>query len=176
MSPSRRVAAAALALSLIVLPVAPVAAEDQAAPATGPTPVAEALEGDLATTGAALVDRFLAILSEGNESKQADLEGFLAPEFQLLRGDGTRLDRDEYIANPATTMEYRVLDLQVTGSEGVIVATYLLDTTVTIDDVTRTATAPRLSVFHQAGDGEWQLAGHANFIPLEEAAPSPSPS
>ena len=79
-----------------------------------------------------------------------------------------------YIADPASVIDYAVEDLVVTGSDGVIVATYLLSATVTIDDVTRTTTAPRLSVFSRHGD-DWLIAAHANFSPLvPEAEASPA--
>ena len=129
---------------------------------------------DIATRGAALVDRFLAILSEPDEQKRAGLEGFLAPEFQLIRADGTRFTRQAYIDDPASVSGYSIGDIVVTGGDGVLVATYLLSVTSTIDGVTATTTAPRLSAFSRHGD-EWLLAAHANFSPLApdvDASPS----
>ena len=120
---------------------------------------------DIATQGAAFVERFLTILSEPDEQKRSDLEGFLAPEFQLIRADGTRFDREAYLANPSSVTEYSTSDLVATASDDVIVTTYLLSVTVTIDDVTSTTTAPRLTVFSRHGE-EWLLAAHANFSPL----------
>lgn len=162
-TPSRGLLIRSVAVATLLLAVAiPVAAQS-----TAPT-------DDIATQGAALVDRFLTIASEPDEQKRASLEGFLAPEFQLIRADGTRLDREAYIANPSSVTEYSISDLVATASDGVIVTTYLLSVTVTIDDVTSTTTAPRLSVFTQHGE-EWQLSAHANFSPLEpepEASPA----
>jgi hypothetical protein len=86
-----------------------------------------------------------------------------------------RLDRDGYIADPASVDAYAIEDVVVTGADDVIVATYLLSATVTIDEVTRTTTAPRLSTFARHGD-DWLMSAHANFSPLaEDAEASPAP-
>jgi hypothetical protein len=156
----RAMAAAAVLLAVV------------AAPALAQSPSAEPHPD---AQGQALGDRFLTILSLPDAEKREGLEGFLAPEFQLIRADATRLDRDGYIADPASVEEYAVEDLVVTGSDGVIVATYLLSATVTIDEVTRTTTAPRLSAFARHGD-EWLMSAHANFSPLaEDTSASPAP-
>jgi Domain of unknown function (DUF4440) len=157
LAPHRRLVGASRALAATALLVSLAAA-----PAAGQSQVPEA---DMAAQGAQLVDRFLTILSQPDEQKRTDLEGFLAPEFQLIRADATRPTREGYIADPASVVDYAVDDLVVTGSDGVIVATYQLSATATIDDVTRTTTAPRLSVFSRHGD-DWLIAAHANFSPL----------
>jgi hypothetical protein len=168
-----RVAAIGLLLVAFLLAIAgPVAAqESETSPA--PSPVGGSVS-EANAQGAALVERFLTILSRADDEKRLELEAFLSAEFQLLRADGTRLTRDEYVANPASTAEWAVSGLLATEAEGVIVTTYLLDTTVTIDEITRTATAPRLSVFHESDDGEWRMSAHANFMPLEQE-PAASP-
>ena len=168
----RMLAALVLSLPLLGMPTGLAVAQGGSSEAATASP---RTAPDTAAQGAALVERFLTILREEDAAKRSALEAFLAPEFQLLRADGTRLTRDEYLANPSTTLEWQVHDLMVTGSEGVLVASYLLEVTVTIDDVTRTATAPRLSVFHESGgEGEWRLAAHANFMPLDPGL-QPSP-
>jgi len=142
-----------------------------AAPSLGQSP---AVEPDVATQGQALLDRFLTILSLPDEEKRAELEGFLAQEFQLIRADASRFDREAYLADPSSVIDFQVEDLHVTGADGTIVTTYLLSATVTIDEETRTTTAPRLSVFSRHGD-DWLLSAHANFSPLAEERASPAP-
>ncbi|CAN5586198.1 hypothetical protein BH23CHL8_BH23CHL8_29480 [soil metagenome] len=142
------------------------------APAAGQS---SEIDTDLAAQGEQLASRFLTILSEAEEEKRADLEAFLAPEFQLLRSDGDLLTRDAYLESPASVLEFSIERLVVTGSEDLIVTSYLLASTVTIEGVTRTTTAPRLTVFSRHGE-DWLLAAHANFTPLDDApAASPAP-
>jgi hypothetical protein len=162
--PAVRPGLSAVVLALLLSPLAvPVAAQSDGS------------DADVAAQGEQLVDRFLTILSETDDQKRIDLESFLAPELQLLRADGTLLTRDAYVENPASVLGYAIERLVVTGSGDVIVTSYLLSSTVTIDGVTRTTTAPRLTVFTRHG-AEWLLAAHANFTPLGEApATSPTP-
>jgi hypothetical protein len=168
--PARSTPSRGLLGSLLVIATLLVA---MAIPASAQSPVPT---DDIAAQGVALVDRFLTILSEPDDQKRADLEGFLAPEFQLIRADGTRFDREAYIADPSSVTGYSIGDLVATGADGGIVTTYLLTATVTIDGVTRTTTAPRLSVFSQHRD-EWLISAHANFSPLApEADASPAAS
>jgi hypothetical protein len=149
---SRRLPAAIAAVALSLAVAAPAAADE-----------------DTTELGTGLATRFIEILALPAEEKQAGLADFLALEFQIVRSNGDRLDRDGYMENPASVEAFEIREVVATRSDELVVVSYLLDATVTIDGVTRTTTAPRLSTFHEV-DGEWRMTSHANFSPLEDPA------
>ncbi len=102
---------------------------------------------------------FRALQTEDHEA----LERLLAPEFQLVRANGTVLDRDEYLANPASISDYDLGPLTTTLDGATLVVTYNVAVDSTLDGVLQpTAPAPRLTVFTRH-DGQWLLSAHANF-------------
>lgn len=96
----------------------------------------------------------------------AIVEGVLAPEFQILRSDGTGHDRTSYLKDlPKQTSKPEVSGLSF-GSDGdLIVARYMLRVEQTINDKPVQASAPRLSVFRRRGAG-WLIVAHANFAQI----------
>lgn len=166
LSRSRVLLGTALALTLLVPVAAPAMAQD-------PSPVPAPILADLATDGGALATRFLEILGLPDVDKVAALEGFLADEFQIVRADGSRLDRDAYLAKPATVHQFLITDVIATQHEDLVVVSFTLATTETIDGVEQTTTAPRLSVFHWDG-ADWRLAAHSNFGALATVPAEPS--
>jgi hypothetical protein len=155
---------AAVALLLLVPAVLPAAAQD-ASPAAAP-----------AADGEALVARFMDILALPDAAqKQAELEGYLGDEFQIVRATGDRLDKTAYLANPATVHEYLISDVVTTQHEGLVVVSYRFHTTETIDNVEQTHTAPRLSVFHWNG-ADWEIVAHSNFGAIDAPAATPAGS
>lgn len=165
-SRSRSLLGAALALMMLVPAALPAMAQS-----AEPAPALEDLTGE----GSALANRFLEILGLPEDQKATELESFLADEFQIVRATGVRLDKAAYIAAPASVAEFAITEVVATQHEDLVVVSYLLATTETIDGVEQTTTAPRLSVFHWNGTG-WQLAAHANFGALDETEPAPSAS
>ena len=147
-------------LSLLALPL-PVLAQD----ASG-SPVSEAVDApsaeDTLELGTQLATQFFTILAEPEAEKSAALEAFLAPEFQIVRANGDLLGREAYLEAPADVEDFTIGDVVATRGGDVIVVTYLIETTETIDGVEQATTAPRLSVFRLV-DGVWQLSAHANF-------------
>lgn len=171
---SRALLAGITALLLLLPAAGPIVAQDAPAPSAAPALV------DPATEGAALATRFLEILGLPDAEKASELEGFLAAEFQLVRATGDRLDKSSYVANPASVEEFRISDVVATQSDDVVVVSYLLATTETLEGMAQTTTAPRLSVFHWDGAG-WRLAAHSNFgaigtEPAASAEPSATPA
>jgi hypothetical protein len=126
-----------------------------------------AQDTDLDAAGAVLVDEFIEILTLPDTEKKAGLADFLADEFQIVRANGTRLDKPGYIENPASVFEVEISDVHATESNGVMAVSYILSVSETLDGVDQTTMAPRLSVFHDAGAGEWQIAAHSNFGAIE---------
>jgi hypothetical protein len=127
------------------------------------------------TVGEALANRFFEILALPDEEKVGALEGFLAPEFQLVRATGDRLDRATYLAAPATVHEWRISEVRTTSAPDLLVVSYLVATTETLDGLEQTTTAPRLSVFRSV-DGTWMLAAHSNFGAISTTTATPEPS
>jgi hypothetical protein len=144
--------AASLAMAVVVTPIA-IAAQD----------------ADVDERGVALVETFIDILKQPEAEKQAGLEDFLADEFQIVRSNGTTRDKAAYVADPATVFEVSIADVQATEAGGVLVVSYVLSVDEVLDGVETVTVAPRLSVFHQGDDGDWQIAAHANFGALDTA-------
>jgi ketosteroid isomerase-like protein len=96
------------------------------------------------------------------------LDAVLAPEFQILRADGTAHDKAGYMASALPVIEEmpQVDDLVVTGTPELFVARYLLVARQTRDGVAVEITAPRLSVFRKDGD-RYRIVAHANFAALD---------
>lgn len=93
----------------------------------------------------------------------ADLGDFLAPDFQLLRTDGTSADKQQYIDQLPTLKSYSIG--AVTGLEysNTLTATYSAATNLVVDGKQYNgAPNPFLSVFVKRG-GQWRLVGHGNF-------------
>jgi hypothetical protein len=168
----RTLAIAATVALLAALPM-PVLAQSAASPAASSPGVASSQ--DPVALGTQLATRFLTILGEPDAAKTADLQAFLAPEFQIVRANGDRLGRAAYIAAPATVHQFTVTDVAATAAGDLIVVSYLLSTTETINGAEQTTTAPRLSVFRLV-DGSWQMSAHSNFgaIPVAPAPGAPS--
>ena len=92
----------------------------------------------------------------------------LAPEFQLMRADGTTFGKADYVASKLPIFETApaIEDLAVTGTADLFVARYLVTAKQTRDGVALETTAPRLSVFRKDGD-KYLLVAHANFAALQ---------
>jgi hypothetical protein len=153
-SAPRRAVSACAALLFVLLIAVPAVAQAPAAAA----PVLD----DPTAEGVALVDGYMAILGLPEDAKVAGLETLLAPGFQVVRANGDRQDRAGYLASPPEVETYAITDAVATQDADVLVVSYLLETSETVDGVAQTTTAPRLTVFHWIDDA-WLLAAHANF-------------
>lgn len=157
-STARAAARVLAALTLVLLLTAPIAAQTSAAAA----PVLD----DPTAEGVALIDGYMSILGLPADDKAAGLDGLLAPGFQVVRANGDRQDRAEYLASPPTVETYAISDARATQDDDLLVVSYLFEASEVLDGVEQTTTAPRLSVFRWSG-GEWLLAAHANFGAIE---------
>ncbi len=94
------------------------------------------------------------------------LEKILAPEYQLMRGNGVGFDRDGYISRGVRTVsierDFSPEEIVVTRSGDIMVARYMLRITEAIDGKPVAKRAPRLTVFRKIG-GKWMVTAHANF-------------
>lgn len=97
---------------------------------------------------------------------QARLAEVLAPEYQIVRANGTTFDRDGYIGANAGGVKITSLpeyeNIVATEGGDVLVVSSVLTIEETIDGQPVTKRAPRLTVFRRI-DGHWRVSAHANF-------------
>ena len=94
------------------------------------------------------------------------VEKILAPEYQIMRGNGVGFDRDGYISRGVGTVsaerDFSHDEIVVTRSDDIMVVRYMLRINETIDGKPVAKRAPRLTVFRNIG-GKWMVTAHANF-------------
>ena len=92
----------------------------------------------------------------------------LAPEFQIVRSDGTAYDAKAYLQSefPRFPEPTKIGTLVVTGYEDHHVARYEITSKVTLGDETEMRYGPRLTVFRKGRDGTWLVVAHSNFAAL----------
>ena len=91
----------------------------------------------------------------------------LAPEFQVMREDGSSDDKRDYIATgiPHVTSVPEISRIVVTAHDNVMVTRYVARVSETRDGKAVEKTAPRLTVFRKEGD-KWLAVAHGNFAEL----------
>jgi hypothetical protein len=90
----------------------------------------------------------------------------LAPEYQIVRSDGTGFGKDEYLTTlPKQAMRSQFRDIVATAHGEVMVIRYVIVTDQTIEGQAVEAVSPRLSVFRKDGDA-WLIVSHASFAKL----------
>jgi hypothetical protein len=91
----------------------------------------------------------------------------LAPEFQVMREDGSSDDKRDYIATgiPHVAAIPEISRIAVTGHGNVMVTRYVAKVRETRDGKVVEKTAPRLTVFRKDGD-KWLAVAHGNFAEL----------
>jgi ketosteroid isomerase-like protein len=112
------------------------------------------------------VEGFFGAVMTGEPDKVAAV---LAPEFQILRSDGSNYDAKGYPDSilPIVSELPAIEKLKVTADGDIAVASYVINVDETRDGELVQAYAPRLSVFRKSGDG-WLLVAHGNFAALME--------
>lgn len=97
----------------------------------------------------------------------AKIEKVLAPEYQILRSDGTGHDKASYLTSlPKQKVRSKFSDIVARGAGDVLVLRYRIETDQIIEGKTVEANSPRLSVFRRV-DGQWLISAHANFAALK---------
>jgi hypothetical protein len=131
----------------------------------GPTTV-RAAEATLESDGMTALKTWWGALVAGTP---AALDTVLAPEFQIMRADGSGYDKAGYLASklPKVAAIPEFSKLTFSGSGKVIVARYYVTVNETRDGKTVTKHAGRLTVFRQEGDN-WLVVAHCNFATLEQ--------
>jgi ketosteroid isomerase-like protein len=120
--------------------------------------VAAGAEEDAATIAAAEIDRFYQATSG-----KVPLPDVLGEGFQLMRTDGSRYDREGYLARPASLSSYSIDGIEATQSGDVLTATFFAGLTGNVGGTERQGSGdPRLAVFSKV-DGAWKLQAFANL-------------
>lgn len=144
----------ALMIGAIVAYFTPAGSANSPEPADLQVEIREAIEG------------LFGALMTGEPDKVAAI---LAPEFQILRSDGSNYDAKGYPDSilPIISEMPSIEKLNVTAEGPIAVASYVVNIDETIDGVLAEAYAPRLSVFRKDGD-RWLLVAHGNFAALSQ--------
>jgi ketosteroid isomerase-like protein len=139
----------ALAAPMVAMPVAPAVAED----------------ANLQAEGEKAVQAWVDAVVSGDVDR---IRAILAPEFQILRADGTAYDKASYLKSnlPRFPNVPRMSDLVVTGHGDILVARYVLSTGGVRGEQGERPKAPRLTVFRKEGD-TWLVVSHANFAAID---------
>ena len=96
----------------------------------------------------------------------AQVEKVLAPEYQILRSDGSGYDKASYLrALPVQKIRSKFRDIVATRGPETLVIRYNIETDQEIGGKKVVGISPRLSVFRKEA-GQWLLVSHANFAPL----------
>ncbi len=140
------------AIGAFLTPVVPASGQGQPA----------ALEGDIRQS---LEAYFAAVMSRQPDT----VASTLAPEFQILRADGSTYDARSYPGSelPVIAAMPAIANLKVSSDGDVAIATYEVNVEQTRDGKTVEVEAPRLTVFRNVG-GKWLVSAHANFAAIEE--------
>jgi hypothetical protein len=94
----------------------------------------------------------------------AGLKIFLAPQFLIQRGDGTYLDKAQYLADPSEVDSFKIRGVVGTNAGGVRVIRFEANTRQRIEGKeVAGGWIPRLSTFIKE-EGIWKLISHANFL------------
>lgn len=91
----------------------------------------------------------------------------LAPEFQVMREDGSSDDKRDYIATgiPHVAAIPEISGLVATGHGDVMVTRYIARVRETRNGRVVDRTSPRLTVFRKEA-GKWLAVAHGNFAEL----------
>lgn len=128
-------------------------------------PAAFAADNAVQAEGSDAVAAWIEAVTSGDP---AVIGAILAPDFQIMRADGSRYDRAGYLksALPEIASPPDVQGLVVTRQGDTLVTSYILSIRQTRDGKEVEVRAPRLTVFRKSGD-TWLVVAHANFATLQ---------
>jgi hypothetical protein len=95
----------------------------------------------------------------------AELKTTLAPNFQLQRGTGPGIDRNQFLGKLPDLRSVKILP-PVIGLEygNTLTVTYHGVSNLVVDgQAFKTAPTPLITVFQKDADGHWHILGHGNF-------------
>ena len=147
--------AAALALAMLVAP-----------PIASPAYAAETSVAERDAAGLAANTAWWGALVKGSAEAIGPV---LAPEFQIMRADGSSYDKAGYLAGglPKVAAIPEFSHMTVTAYGDLLVTRYWVTVKETRNGEMVEAHAPRLTVFRREGD-RWLVSAHANFAAFEK--------
>jgi type II secretory pathway pseudopilin PulG len=134
-------------------------------PGVGAAPAIAAEASALDSNAMAALNAWWGALVAGTP---AAIGAVLAPEFQIMRADGSGYDRAGYLGSslPKVAAIPEFSKMTVTGNGDNLVVRYYVTVTETRDGKTVQRHAPRLTAFRK-DSGNWLVVAHANFATLE---------
>lgn len=122
---------------------------------------------DAAEAGKKAVDGWVGAVASGDAAAIAKV---LAPEFQIVRSDGTAYGAEEYLQSefPRFPEPPAIGSLVVTGFGDTLVARYEITSKILLGEETEMRDAPRLTVFRRGPGGSWLVVAHSNFAALHQ--------
>lgn len=122
-------------------------------------------EAQLTRLGKKAVDAWVNAVASGDA---AVIGKVLAPEFQIVRADGTAYGAEAYLQSefPRFPEPPQIGTLVVTGHGDHLVARYEINSKIMLGDEAELRNAPRLTVFRKGLDGTWLVVAHSNFAAL----------
>lgn len=114
--------------------------------------------------GRAAVEAWVGAVVSGDTDKVAAV---LAPEFQIVRADGTAYGKDAYLQSDLPKFEKmpEIETLVVTGYGDHLVARYIIPLGPKLGSEEEQLNGPRLTVFRKSGQS-WLVVAHANFASI----------
>ena len=135
------------------------------------------LMSDPAEAGKKAVDGWVGAVASGDAAAIAKV---LAPEFQIVRSDGTAYGAEEYLQSefPRFPEPPQIGTLVVTGHGDHLVARYEINSKIMLGEETELRHAPRLTVFRKGPTGRgWSSRTRISrrWCPRADAAGRSSP-
>ncbi len=123
------------------------------------------LASDPEAAGKAAVEAWVGAVAEGDKTA---LGKILAPEFQIIRSDGTAYDMASYLQSelPHFPEAPAFASLVVTGYGDYLVARYEITSKIMLGGEEELRYGPRLTVFRKGGGGTWLVVAHANLASI----------
>jgi ketosteroid isomerase-like protein len=123
------------------------------------------LMSDPAAEGRKAVEAWVGAVASGDITR---VEAVLAPEFQIVRADGTAYGAEAYLQSdlPVFPEPPQIDTLVVTGYGDHLIARYEIVSRVLLGAEKELPRGPRLTVFRKGRDGQWLVVAHANFAAI----------
>ncbi len=133
------------------------------------TPAGSATSGEAVDLQAEIrqsIEGFFSAVMSGEPDKVAAV---LAPEFQIMRSDGSTHDAKGYPDSilPIYSEMPAIEKLTVTSHGDIAVAAYFINADQTRDGALVQAYAPRISIYRKEGD-RWLMSAHGNFAAIDD--------
>lgn len=123
------------------------------------------LMADPEAAGKAAVEAWVGAVADGDKTALARI---LAPEFQIIRSDGTAYDTASYLQSelPHFPEAPAFASLVITGYGDYLVARYEITSKIMLGGEEELRYGPRLTVFRKGEGDSWLVVAHANLASI----------